>query len=255
MLLIHAILILTNITPMGDRGHARLLREFENSGQQFTRESMTTKDGHALTVVFLSHASLGFIWDDKVIYVDPLTEYADYSALPTADLVLVTHEHYDHLDKKALDDVSGPATLVVGSAGVAREYPKAKRMSPGDRMPAGEGITVEAVPAYNVLEHQLQFHPRERGDNGYILNLASTRIYVPGDTEPIPEMEGFTDIDIMFLPVNQPYTMTIEQAARAARTIGAPIFYPYHTGDTDIGKLKEMLADTPSISVRIYPME
>ncbi|MCC8019842.1 MAG: MBL fold metallo-hydrolase [Rikenellaceae bacterium] len=240
---------------MGDRKYESLVREFTDSGQRFTSESMTTKDGHDLTVVFFSHASIGFIWDDRVIYVDPLCEYADYSTLPVADLVLVTHEHYDHLDKKAVEDISGTATLVIGSAEVAREYPQARRMSPGDIMQAGEGITVEAVPAYNVSDHQLQFHPRERGDNGYILNLGRTRIYISGDTEPTAEMAGFTDIDIMFLPVNQPYTMTLEQAAQAARTIGAPIFYPYHTGDTDIEKLKELLADTPSISVRIYPME
>lgn len=240
---------------MNERGHAKVLKEFEDSGQGFTRESMTTGDGHALTVVFFGHASLAIIWDDKVVYADPITEYADYSKLPKADLVLITHEHYDHLDKKAVDDLSTSSTLVLGSRAVAQEYARAKAISPGDAVQAVEGIRIEAVPAYNVSPHQLQFHPQERGDNGYILNLGATRIYIAGDTEPILEMGELGNIDIMFLPVNQPYTMSPEQAAEAARTIGAPIFYPYHTGDTDMCRVKELLADTPSISVRIYPME
>lgn len=240
---------------MPDKKHERILEEFKASGQEFKHETIMTGDGRQLTVLFFKHASLGFIWDGYVAYVDPLTEYADYSRLPKAELVLVTHEHYDHLDKAAIDAAADEKTVIIGSREAAKEYSKALPMSPGDRKQVKPDVTVEAVPAYNVSEGQLQFHPKERGDNGYVLSLGGTRIYIPGDTEPIPEMAGLGKIDIMFLPVNQPYTMKPEQAAQAARTIGAPIFYPYHTGDTDLKRLQELLGDTPSISVRVYPME
>lgn len=249
------LLSLLNMTAMGERDHSEVLAQFGASGQQFTTDRLKTGDGHDLEIIFFSHASLAFVWDGMVVYVDPLTEYADHSLLPKADLVLVTHEHYDHLDAQAIDALRTDATVVIGSAEVARQYSAARAMRPGDSLKPAPGVTVEAVPAYNVSEHQLQFHPRERGDNGYILSLGETRIYVSGDTEPTPEMGGFGRVDIMFLPVNQPYTMTLDQAAAAARTIGAPLFYPYHTGDTEIERLRGMLADTPSITVKIHPME
>lgn len=231
-----------------------IMKMFTDSGQKFETETIDTKDGHQLTVLFFEHSSLALVWNGFVVYNDPLLEYADYSKLPKADLILVTHEHYDHLDKAAVEHLRKTGTVVAGSAAVGREVSYAEiipHFSPQRLTPE---ITVESVPAYNVSPAQLQFHPRERGDNGYVVSFGGTRVYIAGDTEPIPEMGRLKDIDIMFLPVNQPYTMTPQQAAEAARTIGAPIFFPYHTTDTDTDLIARELADTPSISVRIHNM-
>ena len=114
-------------------------------------------------------------------------------------------------------------------------------------------VRVEALPAYN-LEHKrpdgAPFHPKGEG-NGYLLTMGGKRIYVAGDTENIPEMAALKDIDIAFLPMNLPYTMTPEMVAAAARTFRPKILYPYHYGDTDPQKLVELLKDLPAIEVRV----
>jgi len=117
---------------------------------------------------------------------------------------------------------------------------------------------VEAVAAYNTSEGHTKFHPKEREDCGYVITLNSgTRIYIAGDTEPTPEMMALKDIDIAFLPVNQPYTMTVEQAVEAVKAIRPKIFYPYHYGEveqkTDLEQLKRELEGVTD--VRVFPME
>lgn len=239
---------------MSGQTHDNLLTEFTASGQKFTKEHLNTNDGHQLMIFFFSHATLGFVWDNMVVYVDPLMEYADFAALPKADLILVTHEHYDHYDAAAVAAASTDKTVVVGSPEVGKLNDKVKVLAHDHSVDVSPTLSALAVPAYNVSPEQLQFHPREKGGNGYIISFDGKRVYVAGDTEPIDEMKSFGPLDVMFLPVNQPYTMTVEQAAAAARMLAAPIFYPYHTTDTQIERLKEALADTPEISVRIYPM-
>ncbi len=235
------------------KDHVQILEAFEASGQHFDKESLVTKDGHSLTIVFFQHATLALVWDETVVYVDPLTEYADYSRLPEADLVLVTHAHYDHFDQKAVRELAGPETVLVCSHEVGDMLSGTTPLSPGDGLEINPSLAVTAVAAYNTSLNHLQFHPKTRGDNGYIVQFDQTRIYIAGDTEVIPEMKTLGLVDIAFLPVNQPYTMTLEQAAEAARLINPGILFPYHTTDTDISKLPAMLADTP-ISVRIHPM-
>ena len=116
---------------------------------------------------------------------------------------------------------------------------------------------MEAVPAYNTSEDRQQFHPREREDCGYVLTIGGTRIYIAGDGENTPEMKALHGIDIAFLPVNQPYTMTVDQAVDAVKAIRPAIFYPYHYGEveekTDIDRLSRELTDITEI--RIRPME
>ena len=114
-------------------------------------------------------------------------------------------------------------------------------------------IKVEAVPAYNTTEGRQQYHPKGR-DNGYILTLDGLRIYIAGDTEDIPEMADIKDIDIAFLPCNQPYTMTPEQLVRAAKTIKPKVLFPYHYGQTDVSSIPNMLKDE-AIDVRIRHYE
>ena len=126
-------------------------------------------------------------------------------------------------------------------------------MKNGDKLKPTDYLTIEAVPAYNTTPGREKFHPRHR-DNGYILTLGGTRIYIAGDTEDIPELKNLKDIDIAFLPVNQPYTMTVPQAANAARMFSPKILYPYHYGDTKISELKEALQGS-GVEVRIREMQ
>ncbi len=205
-----------------------------------------------LTVTFLGHASLIFKFDGKVIHVDPFGKVADYAGLPKADLILVTHEHYDHLDPRALALITKPGTIVVASRACAGLVKGAVIMVNGESKEM-EGIKVEAVPAYNV-EHRRSdgtpFHPAGDG-NGYVITFGGKRVYVAGDTENVPEMMKLKNIDIAFLPMNVPYTMSPEMVASAARAIRPAVIYPYHYGDTDTRKLTALLKNEKGIEVRI----
>ena len=126
-------------------------------------------------------------------------------------------------------------------------------MANGETLQLADDITVEAVPAYNTTEDHTQFHPKGR-DNGYILTLDGLRIYIAGDTEDIPEMSEIKDIDIAFLPCNQPYTMTVEQLVNAARTIKPKVLFPYHYSKTDVSGIPSQLKND-GIYVRIRHFE
>ena len=172
--------------------------------------------------------------------------------------VLVTHSHYDHLDRAAVEQLMTPATAVVCDKTSAEAFDfDCYTMVPGAVAEPLDGIRVEAVAAYNTTEGHLQFHPREREDCGYVLTLGGTRVYIAGDSEPTPEMRSLEGIDIAFLPVNQPYTMTVDQAAEAVRALRPAIFYPYHYGEveqiTDLDRLAREVAGLTEMRVR--PME
>ena len=126
-------------------------------------------------------------------------------------------------------------------------------MSNGDSSQITVDIKVEAVPAYNTTEGHQQFHPKGR-DNGYILTIDGLRIYIAGDTEDIPEMSEIKDIDIAFLPCNQPYTMTVDQLVRAAKIIRPKVLFPYHYSNTDVSDLPNRLKKE-GIEVRIRHYE
>jgi L-ascorbate metabolism protein UlaG (beta-lactamase superfamily) len=204
-----------------------------------------------LKISFLGHGSLMLSFSGKILYIDPYSRVADYSQLPKADLVLITHEHSDHLDSTAL------AQIRTGNTDVVMTDACQKMVKDGIVMRNGEargiqGISVEAVPAYNILhkrENGELFHPKGAG-NGYILTLAGKKVYIAGDTENIPELKNLHAIDIAFLPMNLPYTMTPEMAADAAKTIHPGILYPYHFGSTNTGLLVDLLKDE-GIDVRI----
>ena len=126
-------------------------------------------------------------------------------------------------------------------------------MKNGDKMKLSNNITIEAVPAFNTTEGHLQFHPNGR-DNGYILTIDGLRIYIAGDTEDIEELKKIKNIDIAFLPCNQPYTMTPEQLARTAKTIKPKVLFPYHYGQTDVSVIPSLLKGE-KIDVRIRHYE
>lgn len=207
--------------------------------------------------MFFGHGSVGMEYDGKAIYVDPVGMFHDYAGDPKADVILVTHQHDDHLDPKAIELLSKPGTEFITTRTVADETGKGKVMKNGDKFTVGGWLHIEAIPAYNGPERQ-QFHPHTGRDNGYLLTMGGTRVYFSGDTEPTPEMGALGDIDIAFLSTNQPYTMTVDQAVSAARTINPAIFYPYHYGnsgqETDITRLVKELEGS-GIDVRIRPME
>ncbi len=207
-----------------------------------------------LKITFLGHASLAFEFGGSVIYIDPVRQYGEFPKFPKADLILVTHEHGDHLDPAAIESLRSVSTRIL--------LPEAsrKKLGAGEALDQGRsveisGFAVQAVPAYNTSSGRTNFHPRERKDNGYILDFGNLRVYVAGDTEPIPEMADFRGIDIAFLPMNQPYTMTPEQVASAARTIRPGILYPYHFGTTDTGLLAKLLDGEPGIEIRVRKLQ
>jgi L-ascorbate metabolism protein UlaG (beta-lactamase superfamily) len=188
--------------------------------------------------------------------VDPVAQYADYSQLPKADLILITHEHRDHLDSKSVAMLRKAGTQVVLSQAAAGQVDGGVVMANGE-VKTVAGLTIEAVPAYNLV-HQREsgepFHPKGQG-NGYVINFGDKRVYVAGDTENTPEMKALKNIDIAFLPMNLPFTMTPEMVADAARAFKPKILYPYHFGKTDTARLTALLQDQPGIELRIRKME
>lgn len=220
-------------------------------------DPIATPDGRTLRLTFFAHASIAIEYDGRHIYVDPVAQYADYASLPKADIILVTHSHYDHFDMAAIDALRKESTAIVCDKTSAESFAgDCYTMLPGATARPAEGITIDAVVAYNTSPEQLQFHPKEREDCGYVLTLGGCRIYISGDTEPTPEMLALRDIDIAFLCANQPYTMKPEQVRQAVEAIRPKMLYPYHFGEveapTDVEALKEMLS--PLTEVRLRPL-
>ena len=220
----------------------------------FETDRLPTSVGD-LKITFIGHASLYFTFGGKVIHVDPVGDYADYAALPKADLILVTHDHSDHFDLKAIALISKGKTKLVLTPLCAAKLGRGIVLKNGEETTV-DGIRIEAAPAYNIVHMRspgAPFHPKGDG-NGYILTFGNKRVYVAGDTENIPEMKSLGRIDCAFLPMNLPYTMTPEMVADAARMVTPAILYPYHTTDTDTSKLQPLLKDEKGIEVRIRRM-
>ena len=213
-----------------------------------------TPSGKLVKIHALMHSSIRIEYDGREIEIDPCSKLrertVDYTALPKADILLVTHEHFDHYDSATLSLLTAKQTQLVMNRRCVEMYGAGTTMDNGDRQQLADDIMLEAVPAYNTTEGHLQFHPKGR-DNGYILTLDGLRIYIAGDTEDIPEMDNIKDIDIAFLPCNQPYTMTPEQLVRAAKRVLPKVLFPYHYGDTDISGIPAQLPDG-DVRIRHY---
>lgn len=223
------------------------------SEQRFEMDAFPTSLGE-LKIYFLGHGSLMLDLGGKVIHVDPFSRVADYAALPKADLILITHEHRDHLDPEALKHIRAPQTKVICTERAAAQLEGGLVMKNGDSLSV-DGIQVEAVPAYNIVhkrESGEPFHPKGHG-NGYVLTLGGLRLYLAGDTEDIPEMAALQDIHIAFLPMNLPYTMTPQMTAAAARAFLPKVLYPYHYGSADPQELVRLLEGS-GVEVRIRKM-
>jgi L-ascorbate metabolism protein UlaG (beta-lactamase superfamily) len=220
----------------------------------FERDTLPTTQGD-LVITFIGHGTLMLEWGGKTIHIDPVGNLADYSLLPKADLILVTHEHGDHLDLKAVRLLSKEDTRFIGNAAAAEKTSGGTVMKNGQTLEV-QGIKIEAVPAYNIVHMRgagNPFHPKGQG-NGYVLTFADKRVYIAGDTENTPEMKGLQNIDVAFLPMNLPYTMTPEMVADAARAFRPKVLYPYHYGDTDPERLTQLLKNETGIEVRVRRM-
>jgi len=222
-------------------------------GATFEADTIQTNQGD-LVITFIGHATLCFEWNNKVVHVDPWSRLADYSQLPKADVILVTHQHGDHLDPDAIKAASRDNTKVILTQKCAEKV-SGIVMANGDVKEVA-GMTIKAVPAYNIQnkrENGQPFHPKGEG-NGYVITFGDKTVYIAGDTENIPEMAELKGkVDIAFIPMNVPYTMTPEMAADAARKIAPSILYPYHFGDTDVNKLVKLLKNE-KIDIRIRKM-
>jgi L-ascorbate metabolism protein UlaG (beta-lactamase superfamily) len=211
--------------------------------------------GEDLEITFLKHATLYFTFGDLVIHVDSTNMFADYADLPQADLILITHEHFDHFDPEAIASLRKEGTVVVGNEACGEKLEDCVVMRNGD-VKTFHGLQVEAVPAYNILHMRSPgnpFHPKGEG-NGYVITFADKRVYLAGDTENIPEMNDLREIDIAFLPMNLPYTMSPEMVAQATRAFKPKLLYPYHFGETDTSKIVALL-EGEDVEVRIRDMQ
>jgi L-ascorbate metabolism protein UlaG (beta-lactamase superfamily) len=204
-----------------------------------------------IELFFIGHGTLMFRVGGFVIHVDPVSNTGDFTKLPKADLILVTHEHGDHLDTALVNKLRKEGTRMFANAKSAEQVKWAEAMKPGDIRKV-KNITVEAVYAYNIVHGRpggQPYHQKGQG-NGYVITIGDKRIYVAGDTENIPEMKDLKKIDVAFLPMNLPYTMTPDMVAEAAKSFRPTVLYPYHFGDTNTDEIVTLLSGS-GIEVRI----
>ncbi len=224
--------------------------------QNTLEKDVINTTGGPAEITFIGHGSLMIVFQGKVVHIDPFSQLTDYSVLPKADLILITHEHGDHLDLKAIQAIKKDNTQIYYTEKCAGSLPGGKVMHNGDSQLYGP-FKIEAVPAYNLVngpQAGMVYHKKGDG-NGYILTLGDKRVYIAGDTENTPEMKALKNIDIAFLPMNLPYTMTPEMVADAVRAFKPKILYPYHFGETNTQKLLDLLKDQKGTEIRIRKMK
>ena len=208
-----------------------------------------------LEITLLGHASLMLKAGETVIAIDPFSRIADYSKLPKAEIILVTHSHRDHLDPAAVNQIRQDNTKILCAKSCLPDLPGATVMVNGDTLTLAGGIIITAVPAYNIRHKRPDgspYHPKGEG-NGYIIQFGGKRIYVAGDTENTPEMKALEKIDIAFLPVNLPYTMDAEMVIDAVKALKPAILYPYHYayGTSDLENLKRLMKEISGTELRV----
>ncbi|WNG37178.1 MBL fold metallo-hydrolase [Archangium violaceum] len=202
----------------------------------------------------VNHASFVMSWAGQIIYVDPVGGAAPYEGLPAPDVVFLTDIHTDHLNADTLTALVQSETAIVAPQAVRDALPPALQgstqvLANGGTLTVAE-IAVEAIPMYNLTPERLHFHPKGRG-NGYVLTVGDKRIYIAGDTEDIPEMRQLRDIEVAFVPMNLPYTMTVAQAADAVREFKPKIVYPYHFRDSNMAEFTQLVGTDVGVEVRV----
>jgi L-ascorbate metabolism protein UlaG (beta-lactamase superfamily) len=219
------------------------------------QDTIATDNGD-LTVTPVSHASFALTWNGVTIFNDPAPlgddpapTIAAFEALPDPQIILISDVHGDHFNADVVSAIEGDAVIVAPQA-VADSMPEALKaqttvLANGASTDVA-GVTIEAVPMYNTTEDRLKFHAKGRG-NGYVVTLGGKRIYIAGDTEDIPEMRALTGIDAAFLPMNLPYTMSVEQAADAVKAFKPAVVYPYHYGESDVAQFTALVGDASEV--------
>jgi len=207
--------------------------------------------GGPITIQPITHAAVQLRFGAQVITVDPTMMGGDYAALPKADLVLVTDIHGDHLDPATITKASKATTTVVVPSAAAAQVKGATVIANGETKTIN-GITIEAVPMYNLQRGpsagQL-YHTKGRG-NGYVVTVGGKRFYFAGDTECVPEMKALKNIDVAFVPMNLPYTMPPNEAAECVKAFKPTIVYPYHYMGSDLNQFADALKGS-GVDVRI----
>lgn len=219
-------------------------------------------DHGTLVIHPVGHATFLVQFAGRTIYVDPVGGGKAFTGMPRPDLVLVTHLHFDHFDPATLAALlpSEDRLAIVAPPTVAEKIPeklkdrlRLKVLANGEKV-EGMGIAIEAVPAYNTTAGREKFHPKGR-DNGYLLVLGGKRVYIAGDSEDTPEMRSLKGIDVAFLPMNLPYTMSVPKAAEAIRQFRPKIVYPYHYrsaegAKADLEELKRLVGKDSGVEIR-----
>ena len=237
----------------GEKIRAELVKPVSAANEyvRLSGDHIATEQGD-LVIHPVNHASFVMQWNGKTIYVDPVGGAEPYINLPRPDLILVTDIHGDHFNADTLYRMGGAP--IVAPRAVYERSPENMTgmfttvMDNGDSATL-QGIGIEAMPMYNISEERLQFHTRGRG-NGYVLALGGKRVYIAGDTEAIPEMLALENIDVAFIPMNLPYTMTVEQAADAVRNFRPAIVYPYHYRGSDVEEFRRRVGDRSEVRLR-----
>jgi len=227
------------------------------SQENLDHDEFSTDNGD-LSIYFVGHGSLMFKYNDLIIHADPSSRETDYSKMPKADLILITHHHGDHFDPEAIAKIQKNGTTIILNEKSSENAPdlKGKKVMRNGENTEFKGIKIEAIPAYNLVHMRSEgnpYHPKGEG-NGYVITFGNKRVYVAGDTENTPEMKALKNIDVAFLPMNLPYTMTPEMVADAVKGFKPKIFYPYHYGNTDTDKIVDLLKDEKGVEVRIREM-
>jgi L-ascorbate metabolism protein UlaG (beta-lactamase superfamily) len=210
----------------------RFYRAESVNATNLSGDHLVTADGDVV-IRPVNHASLVLQWKDKTIYNDAVNGATPYTGMPRADLILVSHSHGDHFSSSTIDAVRGPNAVLIAPPAISNSLTLPQRaiaifLTNGASTTA-HGMTIDAVPAYNLTT---SYHPKGMG-NGYVVTIGGRRIYFSGDTEDVPEIRALRDIDVAFLCMNIPFTMSVEKAASTVRDMRPKVVYPYHYRNQD----------------------
>ncbi|RJP26032.1 MAG: MBL fold metallo-hydrolase [Candidatus Omnitrophota bacterium] len=224
-----------------------------------TPEKTDSTDADIIEIHPIQHASFVMTWNGKTIHVDPVGDEKAYASFAKADLLLLTHDHGDHLNEKVINAVADEDTQIVAPATVFSKLNENNKLRTivmtNSEQKVASGIPIEAIPMHNLTQERLRYHPKGNG-NGYVATLGKKRVYIAGDTEDIPEMRALKNIDIAFIPMNLPYTMTVQQAAEAVKVFKPKVVIPYHYRGSDVEEFKRLVGNDSGIEVRLlawYP--
>ncbi len=201
----------------------------------------------------IKHATFVIQSKAGTIFVDPVGDSKSFDKYPKPDIILITDIHRDHLNKDVVENIKTPNTLIICTKDAESKLKEGKILNNGETL-SYQGITIQAIPAYNQTPERLKFHPKGRG-NGYLISISGKNIYISGDTEDIPEMKSLENIDYAFVCMNLPYTMTCDQAASAVLAFRPKVVFPYHyrgkNGHSDINKFKTTVEKAGYTQVRL----